>query len=69
MKKIILTICIFLLTLVSVGCKNNDEKELNLYEINIVLNEDMTADCRLRLHYKNDIENLDYLLFNLYLID
>ena len=66
MKKFILFICVILVSLTSVSCKNNDKNELNLYEINITLNEDMTADCRLILNYKNHIENLDYLLFNLY---
>ena len=66
MKKFILFICVFVISVTSFGCKNNNENELNLYEINITLNEDMTADCRLILNYKNNIENLDYLLFNLY---
>ena len=57
-----------------IGCKsttdNPTEMELNqseevfnknsLARLSITLNEDMTADCRLRLHYKNDIENGTY---------
>ena len=66
MKKFFLSILIIVISFVCICCENSDKTQVNSYEITVVLNEDMTADCRLKLNYVNNVDNLDYLLFNLY---
>ncbi len=66
MKKFLLAVLVVSISLICICCEKVNDKELNLYEINVSLNDDMTADCRLHLNYVNTADNLDYLLFNLY---
>ena len=66
MKKFTVFILILVTTFFNLGCGNYESSKNDVYEITVALNEDMSAECRLKLNYYNDIDGLEYLLFNLY---
>ena len=66
MKKFLISLLVVGISIACICCDNSGKTQLTTYEISVMLNEDMTADCRLHLDYLNCEDDLDYLLFNLY---
>ncbi len=66
MKKFLCVLfCLLFLALPS-GCKKQDTA-LNLYDIEVDFNEDMTANCSMKLDYTNTLnKTLEHLKFTLY---
>ncbi len=56
MKKILIFLVGIVVLFGSIGCGKSSENIKSKYEISVILNEDMTADCTLELKYVNSSE-------------